>query len=84
MHSDVQFVVNSLSSNIFSFSLEPTNHLDMQGIIQLRGLIQSMQDQKKTVVFVSHDVNLINSVATDVINFANQNLVYYRGEDLLY
>ena len=59
--------------------LEPTNHLDMEGIIQLRGLIQTMHDQQTTVVIVSHDVNLINSVATDVIHFADQSLTYYRG-----
>jgi ATPase subunit of ABC transporter with duplicated ATPase domains len=27
--------------------LEPTNHLDMEGIIQLRGLIQTMHDQQQ-------------------------------------
>jgi ATPase subunit of ABC transporter with duplicated ATPase domains len=51
----------------------------MEGIIQLRGLIQTMHTQQTTVVIVSHDVNLINSVATDVIHFADQNLTYYRG-----
>ena len=51
----------------------------MEGIIQLRGLIQTMHDQQTTVVIVSHDVNLINSVATDVIHFADQSLHYYRG-----
>lgn len=59
--------------------LEPTNHLDMRGIIQLRGLIQTMVERQTIVVLVSHDVDLINSVATDVIHFANQTLTYYRG-----
>lgn len=58
---------------------EPTNHLDMEGIIHLRGLIQTMHSQQTTVVLVSHDTNLINSVATDVIHFSNRNLNYYRG-----
>ena len=58
---------------------EPTNHLDMKGIIQLRGLISTMQQQETTVVLVSHDINLINCVASDVIHFANHTLTYYRG-----
>ena len=51
----------------------------MRGIIQLRGLIQTMVERKTIVVLVSHDVDLINHVATDVIHFANQTLTYYRG-----
>lgn len=52
----------------------------MQGIIKLRGLIKTMQDQMTTVVIVSHDVNLINVVATDIIHYANQTLTYYKGK----
>lgn len=51
----------------------------MQGIIQLRGFIQTMSERQTIIVLVSHDVDLINSVATDVIHFANQKLTYYRG-----
>lgn len=58
---------------------EPTNHLDWEGIIQLRGLIETLKKQNTTVVLVSHDVDLINSCASDVIHFANQTLTYYRG-----
>jgi ATPase subunit of ABC transporter with duplicated ATPase domains len=38
-----------------------------------------MRNQQTTVVLISHDINLINSVATDVIHFSNRNLNYYRG-----
>jgi ATPase subunit of ABC transporter with duplicated ATPase domains len=51
----------------------------MKGIIQLRGLIQTMAERNTIVVIVSHDVDLINSVATDVIHFHDQILTYYRG-----
>jgi ATP-binding cassette subfamily F protein 3 len=51
----------------------------MEGIIQLRGLIQTMSQRQTIIVMVSHDVDLINSIATDVIHFANQTLTYYRG-----
>ncbi len=51
----------------------------MEGIIQLRGLIKTMMDQNTTVILVSHDVNLINSVATDTVHFHNKILTYYKG-----
>jgi ATP-binding cassette subfamily F protein 3 len=38
-----------------------------------------MRQQQTTVVLISHDINLINCVATDVIHFSNRNLTYYRG-----
>lgn len=63
---------------------EPTNHLDWEGIIQLRGLIETLKKQNTTVVLVSHDVDLINSCASDVIHFANQTLTYYRGNYIDY
>jgi len=59
---------------------EPTNHLDMKGIIQLRGLIQTTISKQTSIILVSHDVELINSVATDIIHFTtSQQLQYYRG-----
>jgi ATPase subunit of ABC transporter with duplicated ATPase domains len=62
------------------FEKEPTNHLDMQGIIQLRGLIQTVTHRQPTVlVLVSHDIDLINDVATDIIHMSNQTLTYYKG-----
>lgn len=58
---------------------EPTNHLSIDGILQLRRLIMDCGDSKTTVVLVSHDVDLINDVATDTIHFTNQRLFYYPG-----
>lgn len=76
---------NNLLKEHMILIAEPTNHLDIDGIIHLRGLIQMMRNQQTTVVLISHDINLINSVATDVIHFSNRNLNYYRGnyEDFL-
>ncbi len=76
------FLYSILCTNLFvSFILltEPTNHLDMQGIVQLYALIQTMIERKVTIVLVTHDVELINSVATDIIHIANQTLSYYKG-----
>ena len=58
---------------------EPTNFLDVKGLLQLRRLISECIKGNATVVLVSHDVDLINDVATDVIHFHNQSLTYYPG-----
>jgi ATPase subunit of ABC transporter with duplicated ATPase domains len=76
---------------------EPSNFLDIPGLIQLRQCIAhlsncssrtmnlsttntaSSSSSRTTILIVSHDVDLINDVATDVIYFANQKLSYFPG-----
>lgn len=58
---------------------EPTNYLDFFGLCQLRRLIADCSDTKTTIVLVSHDIDLLNDVATDVIHFHNHTLDYYTG-----
>jgi ATPase subunit of ABC transporter with duplicated ATPase domains len=58
---------------------EPTNHLDVQGLLQLRRLIALCTARQTTVLLVSHDVDLVNDVATDVIQQFDQFLLYYPG-----
>ena len=59
---------------------EPTNYLDVHGLLQLRQLIQRCrEDLGTTILMVSHDVDLINDVATDVIHLHNKTLSYYPG-----
>lgn len=59
---------------------EPTNHLDVWGLIQLRQLLETISMTcSTTVVMVSHDVDLINDVATDIIDMAGQKLYYFPG-----
>ena len=55
---------------------EPASGLDVFGLIQLRRIIEGAT---ATVVLVSHDVDLINDVATDIITMEGQNLQYYPG-----
>eukprot|EP00980_Cylindrotheca_fusiformis_P026221 scaffold15515_cov117-Cylindrotheca_fusiformis.AAC.2 len=55
---------------------EPTDHLDVLGLIQLRRLIEM---SPTTVVLVAHDVDLINDVATDIIDMDFKRLSYYPG-----
>ena len=58
---------------------EPTCHLDLEGIVQLRRLIADYIASGSTVIVVSHDIDLINDCATDTIHFANHQLMYYPG-----
>ena len=58
---------------------EPTNYLSFFSLCQLRRLITDCLDNKTTVVLVSHDIDLLNDVATDVIHFHNHVLEYYNG-----
>lgn len=58
---------------------EPTNHLDVQGLLQLRRLIALCTERQTTVLLVSHDIDLINDVASDVIQHFDQALLYYPG-----
>ena len=58
---------------------EPTTHIDIDGILQLRKIISDLMKSKATVVVISHDIDLMNDVATDVIHFDNHKLEYYQG-----
>lgn len=56
---------------------EPTNHLDVSGLIKLRQFLG--EETQRTVLLVSHDTDLLNDVATDVILFAERALSYFPG-----
>ncbi|KAL3786819.1 hypothetical protein HJC23_008093 [Cyclotella cryptica] len=58
---------------------EPTCHIDIDGILQLRQLIDDCIQSNGTVILISHDIDLMNDVATDVIHFLNHKLEYYTG-----
>lgn len=58
---------------------EPTNDLDVHGLIRLRQLINDNFVRSTTVMMVSHDVDLINDVATDIIDMCAKKLWYFPG-----
>jgi len=58
---------------------EPTNDLDVHGLVRLRQLISDNFVRSTTVVMVSHDVDLINDVATDIIDMCAKKLWYFPG-----
>jgi ATPase subunit of ABC transporter with duplicated ATPase domains len=55
---------------------EPANGLDIDGLLRLRKMIE---DSPAIVVMVSHDVDLINDVCTDIIEIRANKLWYYPG-----
>lgn len=58
---------------------EPTNFLDVEGLLQLRRLISICTERNTTILMISHDVDLVNEVATDIIHMFDNKLTYYPG-----
>lgn len=56
---------------------EPTNHLDLDAVMWLQDYIRSFEN---TVVVVSHAREFLNEICTDIINFRQQKLEFYRGD----
>lgn len=57
---------------------EPTNHLDLYACIWFETFLSKW---KKTLLIVSHDIDLLNTVCTDIIhlNHGRKTLDAYRG-----
>jgi ATP-binding cassette subfamily F protein 3 len=55
---------------------EPTNHLDLHTCYWLEGWLKQFQG---TLLFISHDRDFMDGVATQVISFEHQKLISYRG-----
>ena len=56
---------------------EPTTHLDMMGI---EALINALKQYTGTLIFISHDVHFIRSVAERVIHVEHGHLQHYHGD----
>jgi ATP-binding cassette subfamily F protein 3 len=55
---------------------EPTTHLDMASI---EALIQALQQYQGTLVFISHDVYFIRTIASSVLHVQGGDLTFYPG-----
>jgi ATP-binding cassette, subfamily F, member 3 len=55
---------------------EPTTHLDMASI---EALIQALRQYEGTLVFISHDVYFIRSIASSVLHVRGGVLTFYPG-----
>ncbi|EPE24251.1 P-loop containing nucleoside triphosphate hydrolase [Glarea lozoyensis ATCC 20868] len=66
---------------------EPTNFLDLLGIIWLEKYLIQLRDSASnppTVVLVSHDRDFVNAVCQELIILRDQELAYFRGDLLQY
>ncbi len=62
---------------------EPTNFLDLLGIIWLQRFLLQLRDSSPnspTVVLVSHDRDFINTVCQELIILRDHTLTYFRGD----
>jgi len=55
---------------------EPTNHLDMEAI---EALNLALEHYPGTLIFVSHDREFVSSLATEVIEIKDNNLIHFDG-----
>ncbi len=55
---------------------EPTNHMDMEAIESLN---KGLEQFPGTLIFVSHDREFVSSLATDIIEIKDQQLIHFNG-----
>ncbi len=55
---------------------EPTNHLDLEAAMWLQGFLSSYP---RTLIIVSHDRTLLNSVPSAILHLQDHGLTLYRG-----
>ncbi len=55
---------------------EPTNHLDLEANIWL---INYLKSYKKTIMVISHDIEFLDEVCSNIIHIENKKLNYYNG-----
>ncbi|PYI23815.1 ABC transporter [Aspergillus violaceofuscus CBS 115571] len=59
---------------------EPTNYLDLLGIIWLESYLQGLRERSQTtILMVSHDRDFVNAVCEEIIILRDQKLTYFRG-----
>ncbi|RDW90227.1 ABC-F family ATP-binding cassette domain-containing protein [Aspergillus mulundensis] len=59
---------------------EPTNFLDLLGVIWLEGYLKQLRDfSQTTIVLVSHDRDFVNAVCEEIVIIRDQKLTYFKG-----
>ncbi|KAE8355363.1 P-loop containing nucleoside triphosphate hydrolase protein [Aspergillus coremiiformis] len=59
---------------------EPTNFLDLLGVVWLENYLQQLKDSSQTtIILVSHDRDFVNAVCEEIIILRDQKLTYFRG-----
>ncbi|KAK3936283.1 hypothetical protein QBC46DRAFT_461592 [Diplogelasinospora grovesii] len=63
---------------------EPTNFLDLLGIIWLQRYLQSLEDlpdsEPPTLIVVSHDRDFVSGICTDLLILKDKDLTYFHGD----
>jgi ATPase subunit of ABC transporter with duplicated ATPase domains len=61
---------------------EPTNFLDLLGIIWLQRYLERLEDEATppTLILVSHDRDFTSSVCTDLLIVKDKDLTYFHGD----
>ncbi len=72
----VNMVCTLLQQANFLMLDEPTNHLD---IYSKEILLQAIKAYQGTVLFVSHDHNFVNELATSILELNNYTIAHYHG-----
>jgi ATP-binding cassette, subfamily F, member 3 len=65
-----------LQSPDFLILDEPTNHLDLPAIMWLENYLQKF---KGTILFVSHDLDLLNRLPSNILHLKDGNITEYTG-----
>lgn len=59
---------------------EPTNFLDLLGVVWLENYLQRLRDlSQTTIVLVSHDRDFVNAVCEEIVILRDEKLSYFRG-----
>lgn len=75
----VRMVKTLLKTSNFLILDEPTNHLD---IPSKEVLLEALKQYPGTILFVSHDHDFINKLATDTLNLTPHGAALYKGNYL--
>ena len=62
---------------------EPTNNLDSETYKAFYSLLKDLNKKGKTIIFISHDLNVINKFATRVLYLHEHNVVSGKKEKIL-
>ncbi|EIT82988.1 P-loop containing nucleoside triphosphate hydrolase protein [Aspergillus flavus] len=59
---------------------EPTNFLDLLGVVWLENYLRQLKDTSQTtIILVSHDRDFVNAVCEEIIILRDQKLTYFKG-----
>ncbi|KNG87804.1 ABC transporter [Aspergillus nomiae NRRL 13137] len=59
---------------------EPTNFLDLLGVVWLENYLRQLKDSSQTtIVLVSHDRDFVNAVCEEIVILRDQKFTYFKG-----